>query len=295
MDSGLYMAWKGKDDDQRIFSSYFGTNHVWTPQRQQDGGTSVGPSLCVVPTEGILMLWKGKYDDDRIFREWFPAGREWESQHDQFQMQGEAGMKTGYGATACIQTLPPGFESDTKMVIWRGSDERMFYCTDIDVREPQVYVVNGTGTSTLPALAFYNGLLYMAWKGGTGDESIYWATYTPWKWTGGGRIADVGTSVGPSLAVYKGILYMAWKGTGDDQGIYWTTFNGSNSWQPQQGVPRVGTSTGPALATFDGFLYMVWKGKYDDPRIFWSYSDGIGWAEQQGNDAVGTSGRPALV
>lgn len=77
MDNGLYMAWKGKGDDQRIFSSYFGANHVWTPQREQDGGTSVGPSLFLDPSEGILMLWKGKYDDQRIFKEWYPAGNEW--------------------------------------------------------------------------------------------------------------------------------------------------------------------------------------------------------------------------
>lgn len=89
-----------------------------------------------------------------------------ESQQRQGQTPGE--LLTNYGATGCVQDLPPIYQAqDKRITVWRGSggDERIWWCTDIDVRNAYVYAVPGTSTSTLPALAFNNGLLYMAWKG----------------------------------------------------------------------------------------------------------------------------------
>ena len=157
--------------------------------------------------------------------------------------------------------------------------------------------VGGVGTSVGPALANFNGLLYMAWKGIEGDDGIWWSTFDGANWAPQQNVGGVGTSVGPTLAVNEGdqpLLYMAWKGIEGDDGIWWSTFDGAN-WAPQQNVGGVGTSVGPALASFNGVLYMVWKGIEGDDGIWWSTFDGANWAPQQNIGGVGTSFRPALA
>jgi hypothetical protein len=128
------------------------------------------------------------------------------------------------------------------------------------------------GTSHGPALATYNNMLYMIWKGKEIDPKIYSSffdgrTWSPQQLTRGDR----GTSHGPALAIYKDKLYMIWKGKETDPRIFVSFFDGS-TWSPQQltSVDR-GTSHGPALAVYQDKLSMVWKGKETDPRIFDSY------------------------
>ena len=80
---GLSMAWKGVNDDQRIFFNSFNINTSnignWSPQQLVEGvGTSVGPSLAVF-SERLFMAWKGVNDDQRIFFSSFD-GNHWAPQ-----------------------------------------------------------------------------------------------------------------------------------------------------------------------------------------------------------------------
>ena len=64
----VIMAWKGKGDDARIFTSEFRSG-AWSPQqavREGTLGTSHGPALGIVG-DRLLMAWKGKGDDPRLF------------------------------------------------------------------------------------------------------------------------------------------------------------------------------------------------------------------------------------
>ena len=161
--------------------------------------------------------------------------------------------------------------------------------------------INGTalltalrGVGLPPALAVFNGTLYMAWKGMELDDRIFWSTFNGTSWAPQKLLAGVGTSSGPALAVFQGKLYMAWKGLGDDQRIWWSAFNGA-SWSAQQVIPGVGTSTGPRLAVYNNLLYAAWKGEFDDPGIWWSSFNGTAWATQKEVSGVGTSVGPALA
>ena len=133
--------------------------------------------------------------------------------------------------------------------------------------------VQGVGTSVGPSIMLYNGRLYMAWKGTSNDQGIWFNSFNGTNWEPQQKVQGVGTSVGPSLAVFNGRLYMAWKGTSNDQGIWFNSFNGTN-WEPQQKVQGVGTSVGPSLAVFNGRLYMAWKGTSNDQGIWFNSFNG---------------------
>ena len=161
--------------------------------------------------------------------------------------------------------------------------------------------INGSAMATAfegiglpPALATFNGRLYMAWKGTEFDEGIYWNSFNGTNWAPQQKVSGVATSSGVSLAVFNGKLYMAWKGMHADQGIYWSSFDGTN-WAQQKHVAGVGTSTGPRLAVFNNALYMAWKGIEGDQTLWWSTFNGTSWAPQQRIPGVASSVGPALA
>jgi hypothetical protein len=150
------------------------------------------------------------------------------------------------------------------------------------------------GVGLPPALAFFNGKLYMAWKGIERDDRIFYTAFNGTSWAAQTLIPGIATSSGVALAVFNGKLYMAWKGMLADQGIYWASFDGSN-WTAQSQLSGVGTSTGPRLAVFNNKLYMAWKGLEGDQGIYWSSFNGTSWAAQQNIAGVATSVGPALA
>jgi hypothetical protein len=150
-----------------------------------------------------------------------------------------------------------------------------------------------TGVGLPPAIAVFNGSLYIACKGVEFDDRIFWTSFNGTAWSPQQQASVVGTSSGVSLAVFNGKLYMAWKGSQADQSIYWSVFDGAG-WAPQQQTPGFGTSTGPSLAVFEKALYMAWKGMEGDQRVFWSSFNGA-WANQQVVPGIGTSVGPSLV
>ena len=161
--------------------------------------------------------------------------------------------------------------------------------------------INGSAMATAfegiglpPALATFNGRLYMAWKGAEFDEGIYWNSFNGTNWAPQQKVSGVATSSGVSLAVFNGKLYMAWKGMHADQGIYWSSFDGTN-WAQQKHVAGVGTSTGPRLAVFNNALYMAWKGIEGNQTLWWSTFNGTSWAPQQRIPGVASSVGPALA
>jgi len=62
----LYMAWRGVDDDERLWWAAFdGAN--WTSQQPYAGnGTSNGPAMAVFRNQ-LYLVWNGAHDDPRIW------------------------------------------------------------------------------------------------------------------------------------------------------------------------------------------------------------------------------------
>jgi hypothetical protein len=149
-------------------------------------------------------------------------------------------------------------------------------------------------TSYRPALAAFPNTLYMAWKGRSGDEAIWWSRFDGNQWDPQQQVPNAPTSIGPALAVFNDRLHMAWKGGSGDEAIWWSSFDGTQ-WSPRQQVPNAPTSIGPALAALGNRLYMAWKGGDGDEAIWWSSFDGTQWSPRQQVPNVGTSIGPSLA
>ncbi len=66
-DSRLLVAWKGMDDDQRM---WYTTNvpNGWANQTQVPGvASSIGPTMALNGSENIIFAWKGEDSDVRIW------------------------------------------------------------------------------------------------------------------------------------------------------------------------------------------------------------------------------------
>jgi len=182
---------------------------------------------------------------------------------------------------------------------WGNPDTFKFEWYDNFPWTPQ-QLVPAVGTSHGPAVAVYNGKLFMVWKGQEADPGIYYTTFYNNQWAGQQLIpGNVKTSHGPVIAVYNGRLYVFWK-TDNDSTIFYTTFY-NNQWASPQYIPGIGTSHGPSIAVYDlptPRLHMVWKGVGGDPRIFYSwYStvNGRWYPQEHVSTAGGTSHSPSLA
>ncbi|TEB05461.1 IgA Peptidase M64 [Pelotomaculum schinkii] len=152
-------------------------------------------------------------------------------------------------------------------------------------------------SSTGPALISDNQGAFMAWKGISNDQGIYYSVLRHIDgvtWDTQHNVPGVGTSTGPAAAMFQGRAYLAWKGAFNDQGINFTRFEGGLP-AAQRNVPGVGTSTRPALAVYRGRLYMAWKGIANDQSMWFASFDGNQWSAQAPIPNVGTSAYPALA
>ena len=168
---------------------------------------------------------------------------------------------------------------------WKGQEGRIYWSL-FDGTQWSGQMRGMVGTIASPALAEFNGKLYMAWTGRDGPEQrIHWTTFDGMQWSGQQVLSDRGTNTSPALAEFNGKLYMAWTGARNDFRIYWSSFDGMQ-WSGQQVLSDRGTNTSPALAEFNGKLYMAWTGfagwKEEETRnIYWSTYDGTRWSGQQ--------------
>ncbi len=163
--------------------------------------------------------------------------------------------------------------------------------------DSEMWGVNGGVISTVwplrdraPGLAVFQNDLVAAWKGVSGDERLWYSSFSGSSWAAQAEIPGW-SSAGPSLAVFDGQLYAAWKGMGTDERLWYSSFNGS-SWAAQAEIPGVWSSVGPSLAVFDGQLYAAWKGMGLDQRLWYSSFNGSKWAAQEvlpGWSSVGPS------
>jgi hypothetical protein len=128
--------------------------------------------------------------------------------------------------------------------------------------------IPNAASSSGPSLAAFGNKLYIAWKGESSDQRLFYASFDGSNWLVQGQIPNVASSSGPSLAAFGNKLYIAWKGESSDQRLFYASFDGSN-WSAGQ-IPGVASSTGPALSEFNGTLCAAWKGEGNDQNLYYS-------------------------
>jgi hypothetical protein len=158
-------------------------------------------------------------------------------------------------------------------------------------------------TSEGPAMALFNGKLFLAYKGKDSDD-LWFNTFDGASWLATDlEITQNGhskTDARPALAVFNGKLFLAYKGSGSDS-LWFNTFDGASWLASDLEITQNGhskTDAGPALAVYNGKLFLAYKGSGSDDLWFNTF-DGVSWLandlEITQNGRSKTDAGPALA
>ena len=282
-----------------------------------DRASTDGPSMAtstVASFDGngtqLYMAWRGVHGDDALY--WSSlTGNGWSPQAP---IDGR-GSSHGPALASGYTTNRDGRVVTGLFMAWDGvpGDDAIYFAENTD---PAFNAWNGqehipgAGTSARPALAMFGGNMHAAWKGVSGDSSLYWSRFVGGQWEPQkGPIAGRGTSNGPSLAVLGNRLYMFWKGIdGDDDAYFaWMDNQPDAIWQVAKRITyteaqtggnvevAIGTSDQPAATVLDNAIVLAWKGVPGDTGLFFSRFENGEWSGQTNVAYVGSSSGPAFA
>ena len=124
---------------------------------------------------------------------------------------------------------------------------------------------NSAASSEPPALASFNGNLYMAYVGSV-SSNLYICYYDGTSWQGQTKITsqnDAKSGSSPALAAFNGQLYLAFRGSVASTSLYICSSSDGVNWGSQTNITDQNgaqTSSPPALAAFNGSLYLAYRG-----------------------------------
>ncbi len=237
----VLMAWRGPDDDTRLFSSSHGVGG-WTGQQAigEEFRSSDGPSLSRVGGN-VFMAWKAADGVELLWSRF--DGVQW------LAPEPLAGGSSSHGP-AIVGA------GDHAVAAWKGQpgDSRMFFSI-FDSRRwapQQPADGGGFGTAARPGLGFL-GRVVMAWRGRDDDRRLFFSRLSSGRWDPQEPIrgGEFGSEHGPALGRVDGRLVMVWRGTGPDTRMFQSFFDGT-TWTGQMDALQqdAGTSHAPVLASF---------------------------------------------
>jgi hypothetical protein len=311
---GLYAAWRGAGTDESLHYSAFNGRFWGTPfalPAAQVPGSASPPALALFEGK-LFMAYRGARINQSIWVTSSADATTWAQQ----QAAGD-GITTN---TAPAMVVANGVDG-LLWLAWHGSDNSVWWSSSSDgvhwaagqaVTSPTPEVSGPTTTAT-PALAVWDGAVYMA---GFDPQGQLWWTFnsdgTENGWAPPGFLSTVGgqpvtSQAAPALAAFGGSLYLAWQyPTGE---IAMISYNGEwgNFQQvepPKADVPP-GSLSSPALGVFrnpndfdDYQLYLAWTSR-DGGLSYASTPDGHTWnyatAPVPGGPGAGQPQPPALL
>jgi hypothetical protein len=122
-------------------------------------------------------------------------------------------------------------------------------------------------------MAYFRGDLAMAWKGPSGDNTIW--VVSPISTTIPLTRTNLRTDQGPALAQLGDRLYLSWKGEGGDTQIYVSSSGNGKTWTPPTPVGAT-TDSMPTMAVYDSVLYLAWKTPDQGLWMAWT-TNGVSW------------------
>jgi hypothetical protein len=223
---------------------------TWPSAAVPGTASAWGPSLVSWPG-GALMVWNGLGNDTRVWTAiYHQAQNVWSPQY--LTELANTGQPIQTGSTPAIVNF-----NGTLLMVWlgEGSNDNLYYALSTDGLHWQGNKgIPGAASSIAPALALYNNMPTLCFKGAGSDHTIYCSTYNAALdyWGPVVPTGKYGTSHGPSLAVYHGALFMTCKGINDTD-MYWAVSTNptvSNAWPTQQTIAGVGSNVGPSAVVF---------------------------------------------
>ena len=177
---------------------------------------------------------------------------------------------------------------------------------------PAPQVLSNAFSSAAPSLSVLGNDMYMVWKGGGSDTSIWWAKigFGNWKdwttqlWSAPTpiRLPGFATDLAPCLTDAFGTsLAMVWRNP-KDQSVWWANYSGAG-WSAAVQVPGAFTGAAPTATYYQGELAVAWRGLGSDQNIYWSVrvreNSRVGlvfsWSTPAQIAGIGTSDGPELA
>jgi hypothetical protein len=264
----LYMAYTGMGTSTNLYSCYFdGT--TWRPQinitDQNDAQSSQGPALAAFNGQ-LYMAYCGEGSSNLYVCSF--NGSEWGKQT---KITDQNGAKSG--------SAPALAAFNGRLYLaYRGSglSNNLYICSSADGANwgsrTNITDQNGAKTTSTagPALAAFNGQLYLGYEGqaGTslnGADLYVCSSSNGSSWGSHTDVADIyGAQCynGVALAANGGLLFAIYHGAHTAQ-IYGCAFNGS-TWSSNQvdftDLNGAASAIGPGLAAFQNQFYTAYQG-----------------------------------
>jgi hypothetical protein len=262
--SQLYLAYKSADSNDLWYNVFDGQSG-WLEQdiritRDGHTQTSAGPALAVF--NGKLYMAYKSADSNDLWYSVFDGQSGWLEQDIRITQDGHSQTSAGPALAAYNSKLYLAYKSADSDDLWYNVFDGQSGWLEQDIRITQD---GHTQTSAAPALAVFNGQLYMAYK--SADSNDLW--YNVFDGQSGWleqdiRITQDGhsqTSAAPALAVFNGQLYMAYR-SADNDDLWYNVFDGQNWLAQDIRITRydsVYTARGPALAALDKLVYLIYR------------------------------------
>ena len=221
MGSSLYSAWRGEGSDTRLFYAKLDGRAFSPPQLIPAAASSVGPSLCACNFAGVESLyaaWKSTGSDQSL---WYASfdGTNWSAQALLVSRGAAANMVPLSSVGPSLAAL-----NGVLYAAWKGSacNQGLWFASFDGANWSPQTQIPGTASSVAPlssvgpSLCEFGGKLYAAWKGGDGDQSVWYASFDGTSWSAQAKHYGVASSIGPALTVFGTKLYAMWKGSGND-------------------------------------------------------------------------------
>lgn len=130
-------------------------------------------------------------------------------------------------------------------------------------------------SAVAPSLAAFGDQIFCAYRGGVGDENLWYTIYdSETGWTDARLFQQSQrSSSSPALVVYRGVLYCFHRGDSHDEQMHVSMWR-HGQWNrvltfANQGGPG-SSASGPAVMVMDDRIVVVYRGPTGDERLYWT-------------------------
>jgi hypothetical protein len=196
-----------------------------------------------------------------------------------------------------------------------GASTSLYICSSSDGStwgsQTNITDQNSAQTSSPPALATFNGQLYLAYRGWGTSTSLYsCSSSNGTSWSSQTNVttqnnAQTTVTAGPSLAGFNGLLYMGYEGVAgtpvNGADLYVCSTSNGTTWGSQTDLGTVNGAQGydgMALAAGDGLMMAVYHGAHT-ASLYGCAFNGNAWSSNQvdlsDSNGSGSAWGPALA